>query len=266
MADRRTTLLLDALGRAAAAPAGTPLVGTKSAPGLFPGTAAARQVARRALDDGLLCVVTPDPGGKTDRDLVAATDHGRAFLFQQISPKQVLEDLVRALEARHEQVAGLIATARQMQATLEAIKGVITEVLPSIAADCGPAPAAQRPATVELVPWADDLCEQLAHWHDTAPGDCPLPDLYRRVRGAHADLTIGRFHDGLRLLQDRGRVYLHPWTGPLYALPEPAFALLVGHEIAYYASLRSDKPLAISDEPDAGEFVNGSPTYPRVLA
>jgi hypothetical protein len=265
LADKRTTLLLDALGRAAVAPAGTPLVATKTAPGLFPGTAAARQVARRALDDGLLCVVTPDQAGKSDRDLVAATEQGRAFLFEHTSPKQVLEDLVRALETRHEQVAGLIATARQMQTTLDAIKGVVTEILPSLAAD-DPGSAAQRPATIELVPWADDLCDQLAHWHDSAPGDCPLPDLYRSVRAAHADLTIGRFHDGLRVLQDRGRVYLHPWTGPLYAMPEPAFALLVGHEIAYYASLRSDKPLAISDEPDTVDFANGSPTYPRVLA
>ena len=28
------------------------------------------------------------------------------------------------------------------------------------------------------------------------------------------------------------------WTGPLYAIPEPPLALLVGHEIAYYASPR----------------------------
>jgi hypothetical protein len=42
----------------------------------------------------------------------------------------------------------------------------------------------------------------------------------------------------LRLLYDAGRIYLHPWTGPLYAVPEPTFALLVGHNVAYYASLR----------------------------
>jgi hypothetical protein len=52
-------------------------------------------------------------------------------------------------------------------------------------------------------------------------------------------LTIGRFHDGLRRLHDEGQAYLHPWTGPLYAMPEPAFALLVGHEVAYYASPRA---------------------------
>ena len=37
---------------------------------------------------------------------------------------------------------------------------------------------------------------------------------------------------------DLGKIYLHPWTGPLYDIPEPPYALLIGHEIAYYASIR----------------------------
>ena len=68
--------------------------------------------------------------------------------------------------------------------------------------------------------------------------DCPLPELYRRARQACPTLTIGQFHDGLRALQELEQIYLHPWTGPLYDIPEPVLALLVGHEIAYYASTR----------------------------
>ena len=52
--------------------------------------------------------------------------------------------------------------------------------------------------------------------------------------------TIGAFHDCLRQLHADGSIYLHPWTGPLYALPEPAYALLVGHGVAYYASAVHD--------------------------
>src|SRR5207247_10526757 len=95
---------------------------------------------------------------------------------------------------------------------------------------------------------SDDLCDHLSRWHDSVPGDCPLPELYRRLLDAHSDLTIGRFHDGLRALHDRECVYLHPWTGPLYALPEPAFALLIGHEVAYYASERRSAPRAAPTE------------------
>jgi len=79
--------------------------------------------------------------------------------------------------------------------------------------------------------------ELLAAWHD-ALSDCPLPELYRRLRAESPRLTIGQFHDRLRRMHQDEQIYLHPWTGPLYAIPEPAFALLVGHEIAYYASLR----------------------------
>jgi hypothetical protein len=253
LADKLTPLILDALGRAALAPNGTPLVGTRTVPGLFPATNLGRQAARKACDDGLLTkVLTDPPAGR--RELVAVTVKGREFLLEQSNPKQVLEDLVRAVEARHEQVGELIDAARRMQSGLDAIKDMVEQVLPSVSfvaglSEAGSAcpmdtpPASLRPATEEeekaAAAWIDDLCEHLSHWHDIAPGDCPLPELYRHLLDSHPDLTIGRFHDGLRTLHDRERVYLHPWTGPLYALPEPAFALLIGHEIAYYASLRT---------------------------
>jgi hypothetical protein len=79
----------------------------------------------------------------------------------------------------------------------------------------------------------------LTEWRSSgASEDCPLPELFQRAKIGATGLTIGAFHDGLRRLHDAGQVYLHPWTGPLHALPEPSFALLVGHEIAYYASLK----------------------------
>ena len=90
----------------------------------------------------------------------------------------------------------------------------------------------------------------LARWRDAgASGDCPLVELYRRLAAEAPGLTIGRFHDTLRTLHDRGLIYLHPWTGPLYELPEPAFALLAGHEVAYYASLRGAPPDGAAPEP-----------------
>lgn len=70
--------------------------------------------------------------------------------------------------------------------------------------------------------------------------DCPLPELHRCLQQAGAPVSIGRFHDLLRELHAQEEIYLHPWTGPLHDLPEPALALMVGHEIAYYASLRKD--------------------------
>jgi len=65
-----------------------------------------------------------------------------------------------------------------------------------------------------------------------------LPELYGSLSTLEPSPTVGQFHDALRQLHAADRVYLHPWTGPLYALPEPPLALLVGHEVAYYASVR----------------------------
>jgi hypothetical protein len=83
-----------------------------------------------------------------------------------------------------------------------------------------------------------------------AADDYPLAELFRHLQPGIPGLTIGRFHDALRDLHDADRIYLHPWTGPLHELPEPAFALLVGHLIAYYASARS-RPSTPADESEA---------------
>lgn len=105
----------------------------------------------------------------------------------------------------------------------------------------------EPPAIVEAIPEADpvvDLADavlaRLADWAASANAgqDCPLPELFRSLTTREPAPTIGEFHDCLRRLHSAGSIYLHPWTGPLYALPEPAYALLVGHNIAYYVSAR----------------------------
>jgi hypothetical protein len=79
----------------------------------------------------------------------------------------------------------------------------------------------------------------LAHLAEhRGPTDCPLPDLFRAI-ARNTALTIGEFHDCLRTLYADGALSLHSWTAPLYTMPEPQFALLVGHDVAYYASLKS---------------------------
>jgi hypothetical protein len=87
--------------------------------------------------------------------------------------------------------------------------------------------------------WLPLLLEELGSWQGTGScEDCPLPELYRKVKAHTPAVTIGQFHDALRRLHQEGKVYLHPWAGPLYDLPEPPYALLVGHQVAYYASRR----------------------------
>jgi hypothetical protein len=230
LADKSTQMVLEALGRAAAEPDGVPLLGTR--PALFP--PAARQAAQRCLDDHLLRVVRTETRGKADQHYCALTEKGLAFLLQQVHPRQVLEDLLRAVEARQQQFDDLLRLARKSQADLEGLRAATERVLQHL----NHAPA-NGSATNGTADWTAAVLACLTRWHDTAAGDCPLPELFRQARQSHPTLTPGAFHDGLRRLHEQGQIYLHPWTGPLYDLPEPALALLVGHEIAYYASKRS---------------------------
>jgi hypothetical protein len=233
MADRRTQLLLDGLGRAAADPTGVPLIGGKSSSGLFPATASGRAVAQRCKDEGLLRVVRTDSRGKVPLDVCILTDKGLAYLLSQSSPRQVVEDFIRALDARQAQTDELLTAARQMQTSLDALKQSAEKVLGQLLRPAAPAAGAIGSAD-GAESWPGAALEYLAGRRE----DCPLPELFRHARLTAGGLMIGQFHDGLRRLLEAGHVYLHPWTGPLYALPEPPYALLVGHEIAYYASKR----------------------------
>ena len=245
LADKSTQLVLDALGRAAVDPAGVPLHGNKKTPGLFAASAAAKQAAQRCKDEGYLGVIRTETKGKTVSEVCALTEKGLAYLLAQVSPKQVLEDFVRALETRQSQVGELVSTARQWQANFDAFKATVEKVLQQInkPSQAGPGPLGAYHAGTHQSngsdTWLPALLGHLREWQGSgAMEDCPLPELYRQARQTAPDLTIGHFHDGLRSLHDREQIYLHPWTGPLYEIPEPSHALLVGHEIAYYASPR----------------------------
>jgi hypothetical protein len=252
--DRTSQLLLTALSRAAAEPAGLPLHPGRGVPGLFPSSAAGRQAAQRATAESFLrpaaapaavpahsgTDAAPARPARAPAEPFVLTDKGLSFLLAQTSPRPILEDFVRALEARHAQASSLLASARQMLAEVAALRTVAERVLERIR-DPGyrwPADADEPEAPKQE--WESLLLHALARRQGAGSAeDCPLPELYRTVCAAAPALTVGGFHDALRRLSDDGRVYLHPWTGPLYELPEPAYALLVGHVVAYYASVRT---------------------------
>jgi hypothetical protein len=254
VADKLTPLILDALTLAAAEPHGVPLYAGKAEPGLFPAATAGKTAARKAIDDGLIRVVRND--GKPPRELLAATDKGLRMLTETVSPKKVLEDFVRVLEGRTGEVVALATEARRLAESLAGLKLVVETLsrqaaTPNLEPDASPTRNG-TPMNATLTAPADALTgdeddldgaivARLADWSSSAAAgqDCPLPELYRALSLRAAPPSLGAFHDCVRRLHAARKVYLHPWTGPLYAIPEPSAALLVGHNIAYYASLRN---------------------------
>lgn len=234
MADRSSQLILEALGRAALEPDGVALVAARGEGGLFQATAASKALADRCRGEGWLELVRSETQGKVTRDICRITEKGMMHLVREVSPKHLLEDFLRVLESRQDEIDSLAGTLGRMQESLGGMRAVLAQVLPRLIPNSANAPARGRAdAAISTVK------SQLAEWHATAGAsqDCPLPQLYK-CTNAVSPLSVGEFHDILRLLHADNQVWLHPWTGPLYELPEPAMALLVGHEIAYYGSLR----------------------------
>ena len=256
MADKASRLIRDALSRAAVEPEGCALLASKSEPGLFPSTSLAKSAAERCKAQGLLQIVRTENKGKAAREICVITDKGRQLLLRESSPREVLEDFVRVLESRKSEVEVLNESVERMQQSLENMQAAVADVVPRLldshssswngspangvhmngsAVLLAPPPPSATTATDALIA---EVKAKLAEWHVAGGSeDCPLPELYRRLETA-GNTSIGQFHDCLRQLHDDRMIYLHPWTGPLYALPEPVFALLVGHEIGYYASIR----------------------------
>jgi hypothetical protein len=240
VADRSSALLISALTRAAAEAGGAPLHGGKNNPGLFPSTALGKQAAQRCRDEGYLSPVEESPGRAP---VCVLTDKGMRYLLGQASPRQVLDDCVRILQEREGQLAQLLGCARQMQAGMESLRGTIAGVVARLDPPVGDlktlfAEFRQASAAGPEGDLGPAVLAVLDRWAASgAQDDCPLPELHRQ---ACPGRTIGALHDALRGLRSAGEVWLHPWTGPLYEIPEPSFAMLVGHEVSYYASRRKE--------------------------
>jgi hypothetical protein len=265
LSDKSSEIIISALRRAAIEPAGLPLHGGRLQ-SLFSASASGKKAAQLCKSEGFLQLLRTESRGRSIREICAITEKGLAYLLHQVSPKHVLEDLVRALHSQQAQVGELLATARHWQANLDACKTIIEKVVSKGSEGAWGAangngslrfaPAVSNeslnsavlksesavrdsitPSLHESSLLREAILSDLLKWRESgAAGDCPLPELFRRI--GQKRLTIGQFHDQLRMLQEQELIYLHPWTGPLPEIPEPAFALLVGHGIAYYASVR----------------------------
>src|SRR5207245_2269010 len=102
-------------------------------PGLFPATPVARQAAQRCKEEDFVKVLRTESRGKATQEVCAITDKGLAYLLTQVNPRQVLEDMVRAREARQSQLGELVTAARQAHGSLEALKALAAGVLQRVA-------------------------------------------------------------------------------------------------------------------------------------
>ncbi len=231
-----TPLILEALKRVACEPEGLPLVGGKA--GLFAANGIGREAARHCKEQGLVRVLRSDIKGKTSSEICVITDRGLDLLTEQVDPFILLERLQHDLETQGRSWRAALENLQHGKDRLTLLQQAVERVLERCPGHSNSGSAVDG---FRLEP---KILAKLRTWQrEGTLGDFPLPDLFQSVADDVPTMKLGEFHDTLRRLHEDKSIYLHPWTGPLYQLPEPAFALLVGHEIAYYASLRSESPL-----------------------
>lgn len=236
MVETASPLLLNALARAAGTPDGLPLRGGKV--GLFPGTSPGRRAAQAALANGHLRVVRTEKRGKAVSEHCGLTDHGLDLLLQQADPSAVLERLLAAIEARQGELHDLSEGVRHCAASLDELRRHTQRTLERVRTDNAGIPT---PSQKSAQDWKALVPAFLRHWAEAHPAeDCPLPELYREVQQNAPGLTLGQFHDGIRALYEHEQVHLHPWTGPMHEIPDPALAMLIGHALAYYVSVKEE--------------------------
>jgi hypothetical protein len=248
--DRATEILLDALKRAAAQLAESSeqrLYKSGKLDGLFPsrgGTAG--DAAGEALRQGLLEIVRTETKGKTSIEWARLTPRGVEFLHEHESPVRALQELRATLAANQQAVPVWLADMRAALQALDerlsadAAKWVqrldgltrrVDETLRRLEA-AGPLLPSE---VAQEHPWAIDALNYLdRRQRGGTPGTCPLPELFDAVVHQHVALSIGAFHEGLRRLQERRALRLHP-AASLAELPQPEFALLDGAALLYYA-------------------------------
>jgi hypothetical protein len=227
-------LLLQGLAHAYACTEPVSLFQSKTQPGLFPPNALGKTAAQAAYDAGWLTTVRTETRGKTTVSLVELSEAGSNFVIEQTDPKPLLEAVQQSLQQRETALQATQMTLRQQHQSVETLKSRVEQLAITIA-------RGQISQTRVTVPdWEDQLTRYLSQRQLARPAeDCPLPELYQQAKQLAPTLSIGMFHDGLRKLQASERIALQPWTGPLHEIPEPSLALLQGHSLAFYASVRT---------------------------
>jgi hypothetical protein len=213
---RDQELMLAGLRRLLAEP-GAKLFGGGRSRGVFPQrTVAAERAAASLLEQGYL-------EADDDQGICRITPLGLKWLAENDEVKTLLEDVLRSAETQRERLESIAESCLKEATRLAQQRMAVSTILSRMGSA-----AADGDAIDEAV------LDCLSRRHHGAMADSSVAEVFHDLLERGVDLSIGRFHDSLRRLRESGRVRLAPWTGPLYEMPSPALALLIGHEVLYY--------------------------------
>jgi hypothetical protein len=177
---------------------------------------------------------------------VRVTPRGVEFLYENESPVRALHELQSTLRANQdaipvwlEQMQGMLRKLSDDLASdagrwidrLQTLERRVAETLRRLEA-AGPLLPDEVARTH---PWAIDALNYLDRRRaGGAPDACPLPELFSAVVAHHPGLTLGGFHEGLKLLYRRKALLLKPAEAP-GQITHPEYALLDESMVHYLA-------------------------------
>jgi hypothetical protein len=204
----------------------------KNGVGIFPINQSGRAAQAFVSENGLLESSRTEAG-----DFQNVTSKGWHWLRGQGAP--VLNDFLRQMEQWKDQDRALIAKVRENSARLDRLAEVLKSFLGHTEGEAKSSNSSATCLKTKIVHFLSER-QHSASRVQGASCDTSLPELFGHLVAEIGQvLTVGEFHDALRDLHQKGEVLLHPWTGTLYSIPEPGVAFLVGHEVAYYVSLKT---------------------------
>jgi hypothetical protein len=241
LSNKAQDLLLEALRLAIAQPEEQRLFRGGKLPGLFATrTGDSADAAAHAIREGFLEVVRTESKGKVVNEWVRATPRAITYLHTHESPLAVLRELRDILASNR---VGIPIWMERLQ---EDIRDHVQETLKRLASLEARVEDALKQAThgpvlpdraTTAVPWAYEAVTYLDQRAvNGAPGECPLPELFRAVCRAFPNLSLIEFQDGLRRLVDYRALRLVRFPGPIAELAEPEFAMPDGRDTLYYAA------------------------------
>lgn len=234
MADQQI-IILHALNCALESAGVCSLFNKKGVQGLFPLSASGKLAAKYCFEMRLLKVV--EQSTKPFTEMVKITRLGIRSVLEGIRINKLLENAAALIESSGDKnVISACNDDAIFYHSLGKAAGLIALKLGASFSD-------------DFSSLAKHIFILLKEWSDAGrAGDCQLYYLYQQLSSRCPGITPGFFHDALRDLRQKKLIELHPWTGPLYEMPKPEFALMAGHEIACYASLGSAAAVFNSDD------------------
>jgi hypothetical protein len=247
-------LALEALAAALADPTPKVLFGSATSPGFFKGSAQLVKAAARLCEERHWLEGAGEWVGKgaSKKQKYRLTPDGVRAVLEQSETLVLLRGLAAAvgqqaasLQSMREQLGLLVEQARPLA---EAVGQLARKVEPpdveailrrlqSAANTSGTPQPHQRPHLPAADrAWLDDVVRMTTEQRQRDRYQpLSLPRIYAELRQSRPGLSLGEFHDGLRLLRDQGRLRLVPFTRALATIDDPRNALFLDGEVMYYA-------------------------------